>query len=542
MAQCACGCGRNLGFGPGRVSKNSLSPILFRLPIIFRCVELAQVEPRHDPSSADALQALLVQGIDLALRLIEAIHYEQSDGDRVINTAERWGVDPRSIDPRWTMPTVGECVQWVRLARYCSVDRAWMKWYKEQARPAADLRSTDLHGNWSGRIIGQLGMPPPISVASNTAPSFRIRADIGSTKGPPESISTSRGITGQPAGATSVSHADGETPSLTFDGHRGKVNGVAEMLDGSLISWSQDGTVRLWEGETATQLIVFNTHHADVLGTLVFPDGRLLTWGNDDALRLWDKRTAEQLGEMRLGATRVVGSANLKDGLVVSWLSDGRIVTWDLNPRGKLLSYGQPANPARGALIGIDGEMITWHRDGACIFWDPFKGEETGHAPGPSGAAVAGVVLAGTGRYVGWTDEGTAWQIRRTGPNLKSAEYKVGQKIYSAVALGSGLAAFAIKGAAVAIVDLEWGKQVHTLLGHTGTVYGVSSTDANGVLSWSSDGSIRLWDARSGRLRRTLIGVKGLLNGSFETRPGTIIGWTHGGSFAGWPKIRIPSS
>jgi WD40 repeat protein len=74
----------------------------------------------------------------------------------------------------------------------------------------------------------------------------------------------------------------------TFDAHKGKISGVAELADGRLLSWSEDRTLRLWDRQSAACLAVFEGHTGEVRGALVLANGLLLSWSQDKTLRLWD--------------------------------------------------------------------------------------------------------------------------------------------------------------------------------------------------------------------------------------------------------------
>jgi WD40 repeat protein len=60
-------------------------------------------------------------------------------------------------------------------------------------------------------------------------------------------------------------------------GHEGVVLGALELRDGRLLSWSGDGTLRLWAAD-GTERAVLRGHKAKVTGALELRDGRLLSW------------------------------------------------------------------------------------------------------------------------------------------------------------------------------------------------------------------------------------------------------------------------
>jgi WD40 repeat protein len=93
--------------------------------------------------------------------------------------------------------------------------------------------------------------------------------------------------------------------------HAGPVEGALALPDGRILSWSSDNTLRLWASKTGAQVgptlgdervdPMPNVSGVGIRGALVMPDGRILSWYDDGALRLWDVKTGRQVGlAMRL--------------------------------------------------------------------------------------------------------------------------------------------------------------------------------------------------------------------------------------------------
>ncbi len=65
----------------------------------------------------------------------------------------------------------------------------------------------------------------------------------------------------------------------------------------------------------------------------------------------------------------------------------------------------------------------------------------------------------------------------------------------------------------IAIWDLETGRRVATLAGHSGIVNGLAfSSDGSRLATANGDGSIRVWDARTGQQQLELRGHAGLVS------------------------------
>jgi WD40 repeat protein len=70
-------------------------------------------------------------------------------------------------------------------------------------------------------------------------------------------------------------------------GHRAAAEGTLEMIDGRLLSWSQDHTLRLWSAE-GMPVGEPDGHSPAVSGALELQDGDILPWSADGTLRTWD--------------------------------------------------------------------------------------------------------------------------------------------------------------------------------------------------------------------------------------------------------------
>jgi WD40 repeat protein len=77
----------------------------------------------------------------------------------------------------------------------------------------------------------------------------------------------------------------------------------------TILSWSWDHTVRLWDEATGRQIGPAMMHADDVTGALLSRDEtRILSWSVDHTVRLWDPATGRQIGPaMTHDALRMAG-------------------------------------------------------------------------------------------------------------------------------------------------------------------------------------------------------------------------------------------
>jgi len=301
-----------------------------------------------------------------------------------------------------------------------------------------------------------------------------------------------------------------ETPpiSVPLPGRTKAVSHVAWSPDGKMLaSGSEDGNVRLWNGETGTPLGEPLAGHTQTVWCLSWsPDGKVLASGSaDDSVHLWNGRTGTPLGKPlagHIGGVRCVAwspdGAVLASGLWVVHLWNGKTgapigklrtqrdsavqcLAW--SPNGQVLASGSNDNSVRlwyGATGAPVGAPQTVHTGTVvCLAWSPdgkmlASGSHDGSVrmwDGKTGGTL-GAPLIGHSEWV----ECLAWS-----PD--------GNVLASGSADGS--------------VSLWNGKtgapEGEPMGGHTGRVQClVWSPDGKILVSGSGDGSVRLWDAANG--------------------------------------------
>jgi WD40 repeat protein len=124
------------------------------------------------------------------------------------------------------------------------------------------------------------------------------------------------------------------TELQVLSGHTAKIVGVNILIDGRILSWSEDGTLRLWDGTDGSELTVLSKHNGSVTGAKILPGGRILSWSKDGTLRLWNGTDGSELAVLRQDADsfiyNIIGAKILKDGCILSWSRyDPRLRLWD---------------------------------------------------------------------------------------------------------------------------------------------------------------------------------------------------------------------
>jgi WD40 repeat protein len=122
-----------------------------------------------------------------------------------------------------------------------------------------------------------------------------------------------------------------QTQTRVLSGHKDVVYALAVNRDGSLLaSGSHDGTVRLWDTASWTELALLK-HGSNTYGLAFSPDGtRLVSGCSDNSIRVWDVQRHAEVAELRGHHAYVHSLAFSPDGTrLVSASGDFTLRVWD---------------------------------------------------------------------------------------------------------------------------------------------------------------------------------------------------------------------
>jgi eukaryotic-like serine/threonine-protein kinase len=298
---------------------------------------------------------------------------------------------------------------------------------------------------------------------------------------------------------------------LTLHGHKDAVYHAEFSRDGrTLVSCGKDGTVRFWEVATGRPLGTIRAHDTEVNSAAFSPDGQTLaTAGDDGQVRLWDVGT----GELRGTIPAHQGDAGVRfalDGrtLISGGSQDHWIKLWDVatlklqnskNVGGRGL-YHVALSPGGRTLATADGDDYArlWNFPDLTLR----KSLHVQHA-------VYGLAFSADGTRLATSDAGG--HVRMW--DLPSGEPREGFQGFAhvddaqAVAFldGDRMLVSADGHGVLRLSDATTGTSLATLNGHTGKIWGISvSRDDTTFATVSSDGTVKLWDARLPRRWRAI--------------------------------------
>ncbi|QJW92750.1 WD40 repeat domain-containing protein [Frigoriglobus tundricola] len=250
----------------------------------------------------------------------------------------------------------------------------------------------------------------------------------------------------------------------TLEGHTGAVAAVAVTPDGkTLVSVSNDKTVRLWDGGTGKLRKVLDGH-TDWVGSLVLTrDGaRAVTAGGDNTIRVWDLKAQKELKVIEGHTVAVRGLALTADGrTLISGAGDKTCRAWDLATGTELKRYGSGKDAVESVAVTLDGKYVLAGNDaGGVTVYEAKSGDVVSTYDKHEGARVPTIVTTADGK----------------------------------TAISGG------RDKDIHVWDIATGKEIRRFKGHSDYVYQLAlSPDGKSLLSASSDKTVCVWDVRSGK-------------------------------------------
>jgi WD40 repeat protein/serine/threonine protein kinase len=353
--------------------------------------------------------------------------------------------------------------------------------------------------------------------------------------------------------------------AVTNSGRGRIVSGVAFSPDGKhLATAGWDQTARVWDVASRKAVVTYYGHGSALSGVAFSPDGRhVASAGLDRSVHVWDAATGERTRTLLGHAGAVFGLAFAPDGrrlasvAVIRDPSRGELKVWDLTDDQAFRSRGAHFSLLSGLALSPDGRRLAsagfdlmvrlWDADtlrslpgktampgvntvafspdgkllasrvsvgvlelhGELRLWDVATGNVV-RTLGRPGGGLRAVAFSPDGRLLATEVGGNFFAI---GPGeITVWDLADGQKV---VTLRGRSLAFSPDGRrlafgtdhAVTVHDLDAGRDVLTLEGHTGEVLTVAfDRDGKRIASGSRDRSVRLWDAATGAPVGSLLG------------------------------------
>jgi len=303
--------------------------------------------------------------------------------------------------------------------------------------------------------------------------------------------------------------SDGPRPSgatgrgvvrLNF-GHHFEVTSTVYAPDGStILTASLDGTARIWDAQTGTEITRFEGHDGRVTSAVYAPDGAtILTAGDDGTARIWDAQTSTEVTRFKGHGGRAMSAVYAPDGTAVLTADDdGTAHIWDVRTGAEIARFEGHGCGFVSAVYAPDGTAIlTAGLDGTARIWDVRTGTETARFEG-HGAWVSSAIYAPDGATVltaGHDGIARIWDVR-TG--FEVARFKGHRgRITNAFYAPDGTAVLTVGNDGRARI---WDVHTHAEVTRFGywIMSAVYTPDGAAILTASIDGSACIRDVRSG--------------------------------------------
>ncbi|WP_313949419.1 WD40 repeat domain-containing protein [Anabaena sp. FACHB-709] len=260
------------------------------------------------------------------------------------------------------------------------------------------------------------------------------------------------------------------TLTNTLFGHTDSVWSVALTKDGqTLVSASEDQTIKVWNLETAKVTTTLQGHTDTVRAIALTPDDQTLISGSaDKTIKIWNLQRLRIKRTLSSHAGGIWSLAISSDGqTLVTAHENGSIQIWNF-PTGQLL---RTIKGHQGRIFSVamspDGETFaTGGIDKKIKIWNLYTGECL-HTITEHQDTVRALVFS------------------RDGKMLASSSWDKSIKIW----------------------QMPTGKLLHTLLGHTSRVVTLNlGIDEQTLVSGSLDNKLKIWDMQTGKLLDTISG------------------------------------
>ncbi len=369
-----------------------------------------------------------------------------------------------------------------------------------QGTPGSDIRMTF---SPDGKILAGGGGALPVTLWDTSSGRklavFSGRSDLGGRLvfGPRgESL-----IFGSEAGRIRSWHlVKSSEPIDRFVGHKAEVWDLAYSPDGrTLISSSDDHSIKLWDPENGALRATLNGHDSLVAAVAVSPDSALLaSAGFDGVVRLWDLPSGQPRRVLRGHTDKLRSAAFSPDGHhVASAGSDKTIRVWDVDCGEASFVFNGHTDAVRALAFAPTGSLLaSAANDRTVRAIDIDQGREAFSIDGPRDVSSLAfspdhsLLASGENRgIVTIWDAATRtklWSVRESDAEIWDLAFSPD---------GRTLAA-ACGDARVRLWDPITGQVMLTLEGHSERVNAVAfAPDGMTLASASHGGEIRLWRA-----------------------------------------------
>ncbi len=325
-----------------------------------------------------------------------------------------------------------------------------------------------------------------------------------------------------------------------LEGRTGGVNSIAFSPDGVKLASASSGSIRMWDTGTGEHLRTL----VHWVGRFAYaPDGKTLAIGRAGAIEIWDAHSGKKLRILHELKGSVLAFS--PDGATLAIRrADNTILLCDVRSGEVLQTLEGHTDHVLSAAFSPDGKVFASggsYEDNTLRMWDVRTGDLL-HVISFDEDGVEAVTFSPDGRTVytgGWRSGIRVWDVR-TGELLQTLIELVGERFpTTSIAFSPDGNTFASgsPGLKVRVWDARTREVLHTLTGgrHSYTVRAISFSSDGKVLATGGDDTIRLWDVHTGALLWKFEGhISSVESVEFAADGDTLASWSSDGTVLLW--------
>jgi len=290
----------------------------------------------------------------------------------------------------------------------------------------------------------------------------------------------------------------GPAAVATLAGNSGPVWSVAFAPDGqTLLMGIDDGTVKLWNVDSAKLQSTIKVHNGPVWATTISSSGKYFATGHGDGkVHVYDAASETLLQSFNAdGAVRSLAFSPKGSSLAIGTRS-GKVSIWDAERAEKILDVAGHEGEVVSVAFSPDGTILgSASGDKTGRLWNVDNGRERARLEGHNGG-VYSIAFSADSQTVatgGWDHAVRMWETSSGSPLgvLEGNESDVWSVAFSPSA---PILAAAGEDRVVRLWNYETKSRLPQRVGHTGTLYTTTFSSRGQLATAGRDGTVRIWN------------------------------------------------
>ena len=322
----------------------------------------------------------------------------------------------------------------------------------------------------------------------------------------------------------------------TLEGHKQGIQGVCELSNNNILTWSNDQTLRLWDSE-GSMIVVMAGDKGRIKGAFELSDKRIISWSVEGLIKIWD--SSGELQETLIGHTKSInGVYELAGGRILSWSQDKTLIIWNRNGQALIQLEGHTESVesvlklSNNYFLSI-GLNLLFNRDKTperkLLIWDQ-EGHLINELTGHDGLIKGAIEISGQ-RILTWSSDNSPrlWDFNGT---CLAILYGHQDSIVSVKELCDGYILTISDDRTIKLWDRN-AKLLSTFLNISSGIVGVKELSNNKLISWHGDGTMRIWN-RNGALLKLMNAHNSAINGIIKLSDGLLLSYSNDRTLKIW--------